>query len=467
MLRLIIKREILEHILSWRFSLTFMLVLLVMAVSGFGFTMKYEQMVADYSRNVNINHEQLRESSKKLADVANELQRLFRAPNPLEFVAAGHSKDLPNMFEVNIFKIEEPKNKRRSNFMLTSFADVDWVFVISVILSFAAILFTYDAISGERERGTLRLLMSNSVSKATVLVGKFLGSIISITVLFLVGIIFNPMVITSLGVPLSGGDWAKIGLVAVISLVYISAFLMLGLLISSMTRESSTTIVALLFVWVIFVVIIPNSGGLLASQFYDMPTRREISERIQDAKNVIYEREKGKDTFSWRGTPKKKPVRDSVRRRVKAANDMTTGKNRVRDDYRNKIVQQVKLAQNITRISPSAVYQYASESIVGSGLARFESFMRQVKVYQQMLTEFVKVEDLRDKDSFHLITEEVWTGLFGQKPVNYNAIPKFAEKNISTQNAMQVALWDILLLVLFNLIFFMGAFVSFLRYDVR
>ena len=125
MLRLIIKSEILEHILSWRFSLTFILVLLVMAVSGFVFTMKYEQMVADYSRNVNINYEQLRESSRKLADVANELQRLFRAPNPLEFVAAGHSKDLPNMFEVNIFKIEEPKNKRRSNFMLTSFTDVD------------------------------------------------------------------------------------------------------------------------------------------------------------------------------------------------------------------------------------------------------------------------------------------------------------------------------------------------------
>jgi hypothetical protein len=139
----------------------------------------------------------------------------------------------------------------------------------------------------------------------------------------------------------------------------------------------------------------------------------------------------------------------------------------VRDDYRNKIVQQVKLAQNITRISPSAVYQYASESIIGSGIARFESFMRQVRAYQQMLTEFVKAEDLRDKDSFHMITEEVWTGLFGQKPVDYNAIPKFAEKNISTGNALQVALWDILLLALFNFIFFMGAFVLILRYDVR
>lgn len=468
MLWLIAKREILDHILSWRFSLTLILVLLVMTVSGFVFTMKYEQAVKDYSRNVNRNNEQLRESSVKLADVSNQLQRLFRAPNPLEFVAEGRSKELPNMFEVNIFKIEEPKNKRRSNFMLTSFIEVDWVFVIGVILSFAAILFTYDAISGEREKGTLRLLMSNSASRATVLFGKFLGAFISIVILFSVGILFNLVVINSSGIiQLSGVDWAKIGLVAAISLLYISAFLMLGLFVSSMTRGSSTTIVALLFVWVIFVVVIPNSGGLLASQFYDMPTRREMSERIQAAKNAIYEREKGKDTFSWYGTPKKKPVSDAVKRRVRAANDMTEGKKRVREAYRNMIVQQVKLAQNITRLSPSAVYQYASESIVGSGLARFERFMRLVKVYQQILTEFVKAEDMKDEDSFHMITEEVWTGLFGQKPVDYSAIPKFTESNISTANALEVALWDVLLLVLFNLIFFMGAFVSFLRYDVR
>ena len=133
--------------------------------------------------------------------------------------------------------------------------------------------------------------------------------------------------------------------------------------IAEILRESSTTIVALLFVWIMFVVIIPSSGGLLASQFYDMPTRREISERIQAAKNAIAKREKGKDTLSWHGTPTKKPVSDAVNRGVKAANDMTDSVNKVRDDYRNKIIQQVKLAQNITRISPSAVYQYASESI--------------------------------------------------------------------------------------------------------
>ena len=41
------------------------------------------------------------------------------------------------------------------------------------MLSFLALVFTFDAISGEVERGTLRLTLSNSVARGTVLAGKF------------------------------------------------------------------------------------------------------------------------------------------------------------------------------------------------------------------------------------------------------------------------------------------------------
>ena len=48
---------------------------------------------------------------------------------------------------------------------------IDWVF-IGVLMSFFAILFTFDAIAGERSSGTLSLMMSNTVSRSQVLLGK-------------------------------------------------------------------------------------------------------------------------------------------------------------------------------------------------------------------------------------------------------------------------------------------------------
>ena len=42
-------------------------------------------------------------------------------------------------------------------------------------MSLMAILFSYDAVSGERERGTLRLLLTNSLSRPALIAAKWLG----------------------------------------------------------------------------------------------------------------------------------------------------------------------------------------------------------------------------------------------------------------------------------------------------
>jgi hypothetical protein len=51
--------------------------------------------------------------------------------------------------------------------------------------------------------------------------------------------------------------------------------------------------------------------------------------------------------------------------------------------------------------------------------------------------------------------------------VDFNEIPKFEDKLISADDAAQNIVWNFLLLCLFNAVFFMGAYASFLRYDVR
>jgi len=166
MLLCIIRREILNGFLSLRLPFTLLLVTAVMASAAFLFLEDYQQQLADYDRNIQDNLQKVSQRASgswfALANVfSRNHQWVYRAPSRLAFLAAGHEKNLPNAFEVNAFTIQNPTRRLRENCFLRWSEDLDWAFVISVIMSFAAIVLVYDSISGERESGTLRLSMSN------------------------------------------------------------------------------------------------------------------------------------------------------------------------------------------------------------------------------------------------------------------------------------------------------------------
>jgi len=212
--------------------------------------------------------------------------------------------------------------------------------------------------------------------------------------------------------------------------------------------------VVALLAWVILVVIIPSSGGLLARQFRSLPSQKEISEKANTAVWAAAERIWGKGNLSWPGDT----ISDAV--------DLGNAWNGVIDDYRNAMIEQVKLARMLMRISPAIVYKYAAEEVTGAGLVHFENFLSNVRRYKDQLLEFTRAEYSRQERK---LGKDVLKGKLGaaNEPIDFDAIPKFVDKSPSLEVALENTLWDILLLVLFNILFFIGAFASFLRYDVR
>ena len=71
----------------------------------------------------------------------------------------------------------------------------------------------------------------------------------------------------------------------------------------------------------------------------------------------------------------------------------------------------------------------------------------------------------------HLMISREWVAkmwkAISHKPVDFDSVPKFVERDLMLGESLRLAIWDIGLLVLFNLVLFAAAFVSFLRYDVR
>ena len=147
-------------------------------------------------------------------------------------------------------------------------SQIDWAFIIGYILSLIALIFTFDAISGEREHGTLRLTLANAIPRRTVLIGKFLGALISVSIPFILSTLVNLLMLsTASAVHLNTQAWGRIGIILFIALLYTCLFLALGLLVSARVQRSAVSLVILLLTWVTFVVFMPSTLASLARGF--------------------------------------------------------------------------------------------------------------------------------------------------------------------------------------------------------
>jgi ABC-type transport system involved in multi-copper enzyme maturation permease subunit len=472
---MIIRKEMLANVTSLRFVLTLLLITVVFIVSGLVFVGKYEQEAKDFSDTSNKNLSRLQEVSNNLSNVPNYTQVICKQPKITQLCCEGFEKSLPNTFRMSAFSIQNPEIVARSNFLFPRFADIDWAFIISFILSFVAFLMTFDSFSAEKERGTLKLVMSNPIARDKVILGKYISGVLTLMIPLVVGLLLNLIIMSFSGLSfLDSVQWIKVLAFMGASILYLSVFILFGMLVSSRSAKSSSSIVILLFVWVIVVMVIPSVGGLTAEKFAKAPARSEIERRINEAGDEIWNNADryGKNAGSWAGgvSPKALRTMDWVNpsARARLFNAITDSRNQLNGEYINRIIAQVSLGRNATRISPTVMYQCASEAIIGTGVIRFRNLYNQLNRYRETLKDFVMSIDRKDTDSFHLWAEgQQHQILLSQKPVDYNAIPKFEEIEPSMGPTLRNAMWDIGALILLNVLLFMGVYISFLRSDIR
>ena len=125
------------------------------------------------------------------------------------------------------------------------------IFLIPLI----AMLLAYDAVIGEIERGTMALLLSYPVSRWQVLVGKFIGHLIILTLATTAGYGLAGMALQLAHGGLDFAAWQPFALLIVASVLLGAAFLAMGYLISAKVKERGTAAGIAIGVWLFFVVI--------------------------------------------------------------------------------------------------------------------------------------------------------------------------------------------------------------------
>ena len=467
-------KELLQNLLSLRFTLSALLIVALFGTGAFVFVGRYEQELKDYRKETDKNASALREHSSHLYKLAHYRQAIMREPKVLALCSEGFEKSLPNRFVTNAFSMRRPTVKSRGNPVLPLLRDVDWVFIVSTMLSFVAMILTYDALSGEREAGTMRLVLSGPVTRAKVLAGKYIGAMLTLGIPLVLGLVVNLIIVRSYGVAvIRPAEWPKIVAIVLVSFAYVSIFVLLGLLVSGTMRHSASSMVVLLLLWVVLVILIPSSGRLVARALRNVSTQAAMERRsaaaIQEVVDNVLAGKYGKNAGNFTSDRESPIVNPPARARFRGA--MTEVGNRMLEDHIAQLIAQARAGRQFVRLSPVVLYQCTAEAMAGTGIDRWRNLYQQIKDYQGELREYVRVKDLEDPRSLHLLFEAeheaaAWNTI-SRKPADFEGVPKFQERRMTLGESLKSSIWDVGLLVALNVVLFTAAHVSFTRYDVR
>ena len=458
----ITKRELYNNLNSLRFALTTVLLLALMVTNAVRHIREHPKRVQKY-------HDAVTESMNLLTSRADDSLYtlahegpgvLYKKPSPLHFCAEGGETLLPDRVDSpywteTFWRLKYPDANINMKNVGPDVSHIDWTFIIGYILSLIALLFTFDAISGEREHGTLRLMLANAIPRHTVLIGKFLGALISTTIPFMLAVLVNLLMISSASeVHLNTEAWGRLGIILFIALLYTCLFLALGLLVSARVQRSAVSLVILLLTWVTVVVFMPSTLAALASGFSSSMSPREYTERYGQSYHKLRR--------TWRNAWYESNDESMLRIRGEWHIKIAISGERLAGEYLTFKINQVQRARAITRISPAALLQHLLESFAGTGLDRHQQFTENVQRYAREYREFIVDMERGDPESRHIMG--VREGM-SQKPVSPEAVPKF-EDTLNIGKDFNTAAMELLLLTLFVVVLLAGAYLAFVRVEI-
>ena len=501
---LVIQREFVSNVLTSRFMIGFIVCVLSTAVAVFVQVDDYEKRLSGYNTVIREATAEAREW-----ELYSKIKpKAHRKPNPLGIFNVGMENDGANTVTVElakpIFELSfpiwgAPTQKRGSdNPFLAMFLTVDVVFIFKIVLSALAILFAYNTISGEREDGTLKLVLSNSIPRDMIVFGKYLGGMLSLFPIVLVSLIVALLIAVSSPVTaFDGNDIAHIVLIFGVSLLYVSTWYLLGLLLSVWTKTAATTLILSMFIWVLLTSVHSNVVAFAVEKFPPYQSKPEAAflqpafdvwdefKKERDAyvkqrgyenitKSITWEPETmptGTGSSSWSGgyfLLENYSVNSVSKADTSVFQELLGYQERLRSEYADKAEEilnkpaeererNAKFADALSRISFADVYHFAVGTIAGTDQQSYNEFIKGSRAYKREIIEYLK-----DKKAF---SSRAWFST-DKGAADLADLPVYRHQRLSFTESFARASVDILILLAWNIVLFMAAYVSFLRYDL-
>jgi ABC-type transport system involved in multi-copper enzyme maturation permease subunit len=474
MLLHIIRKELLDQLLSLRFAIACGVCLLVFLLSATVLTRDYREAMSTFNMNKVMHRNELQQRTEVWS--LSQGVTVDRPLNLLNTLVRGLSKELTESVRVQPGnRLDFPEGWEK-NPVLGLFPAVDFVFIVGIIMSLLALAFSYDAVSGESETGVLKLLMSYSAPRDLVLLGKWIGGYLALIAPFVVSFVLSLIVIMLFPeVQPDSDSWFAIASIFVLALLYLAAIFSLGLFVSCQTHMASTSITVLLLVWVTLILAIPNMSPYAVGQFVSIPSRDEIdrekSAKQQEMRGKL--QQIVKEEQARLGTENIWQDEGFQKRQREMGEGFEAEIQKIEDSFQKQVNRQTHFSGIVARISPLTSFSMAAFDLAGAGVAQEEDYVEALKAFGDTWQEYSEekqkswrefMERQRSADGRAMITS---ADMEQFNNLDLSDAPRFSFAFMPVGQRLSNAYGDLLLLALWNVAFFMLAYLSFLRYRVQ
>ena len=511
MLTVLIRRELLDNLMTFRFAAAVLIMLLLVVANTFVLIKDYERRLEAYNTVLKTEHQR----SREMKTYSSGRYSVARPPNPLSIFNVGLDKRLGNEIRIShgfVPTLWDTGTYKLTNPLLNLFTSIDLVFIFEVVLSLIALIFAYDAIAGERERGTLRLVVTHPVRRGQILLAKYISAMLCLLVPLLMSLLLAVILLTtSKVISLSIGDFLRIGGIILSSIVYLSVFYLIGMLISTVTRRTGTALMLAMFVWGFWVLVYPNA--VLAAIAPPQTSQPRMVSAYEEIKQIweAFDRERkqflandavpGEDPhlgmvgadpnfnqiwgsgyhyeyfhkdsstlrYDYHAVSSIEELHEASKPQVPHAQDyyrflgpqiVNTAERAwlVRKQALETIFVQPAIVDRILlRGSPVGMYDAATQAWAGTDLHGLRDFFEAARRHRRTLIDYYY-----DKNAFG---SQQWFSA-DKGAVDWDSLPQFSFQRVDVATNAKRALPDICILVMLNIILFVIIFLIFIKSEV-
>jgi len=490
MLATLIKKEIVTTILDLRFVITSLLFLVLIPLGMYVSRKEYEQRLANYR----LEHQMYRQEYEKKVSSNVEVHG-FRPPPMLSVFASGLDHYIPDKVITSKSGIyRTTKDVRASNSPALLFGRIDLFFNMCFVASLVALAFTFNSISGEKQAGTLGLMLSYPVSRSHILLSKIVGVYVSLLIPLSMSLLIASIILElSRDISILLPEFYPSFLIILgASLIYLLTMVILGVLISGTTRKPIISMIVSLFVWVIMVLALPKVSPMLARIIYPVEAEQVVNLRKQMALEDIEKtfKQKSIDIHNkylqhipeqmideyFRVKPRatteelqskypsvvpldKELVALAQENNKRIANEI----GHIAQNHKNKMNIQNTIAMYISRLSPACCYTYLISGLSNTGTGEYDKLMENAQQFQDQVKSAIYDKYQRRVWKIGHVTTFGGTRLH-EFP---DTVPDMHYRYSNLREILEDRLVDVILSIGFTFLFFTLAFVTFNRYDVR
>ncbi len=495
MIRTLAAKEVLDQISSPKFVFLFAVSTVLIVFSLYTGSSAYVGARTEYRATESLSRSEI-ENRKSYFELSQFGVKVARPPTPLSALAGGVGSALGRSARIRPEtqpEIAPPPLAETP--VLAVLGELDFDAVARVFLSLFVLLLTYDAVAGEKEAGTLKVVLSNPVPRAQLLLGKALGLFGILVAATLVPTLLGLLVMkVGFRIELGTGGWARLLTIAGSCGLYLLAVFAVGLLVSTLTRRSSVAFLVLLLVWVTFVEVIPKASPMIAGQLRPAPTYASL-QSDRDRAQAQFQQGMFKvinDLFALAppttgGTDADQQARQHVvdslmnRGRDSLNAELQASTAKLDESYRNRQDAMTRLALALSRLSPAAAMSHAIQIMSGTDFEVHRRWRDDLLAYRSQLEAFLRSKGVQlggfriaissrsSTSGGRTSSQTVRVGSPGSEEAHLDlaSLPRFAPRPESFAAALGRAAPDLVIMALWACGGLLLAFARFMKYDVR